>query len=97
MIQAGYIIHFDEEQRKELILDTKINELSFSDALSVYDWKIKDIQVVLLSFTGETVDYISLATRGNRVATAKYRVEFSDLINLNSLSIKEIEKNLIKE
>ncbi|RXJ96334.1 hypothetical protein CRV00_01575 [Malaciobacter molluscorum] len=94
MSNDGYIIHFDEEQRKELILDTKIDEGSFSDALSVHDWKIRDIQVALLSFDGKTIDYISLATRGNRVATAKYRVEFSELVNLDSLLIEDIEKEL---
>ncbi len=76
--QEGLIIHFDEEQRNYLIQNDD-EQATFSDALSVPDWKVKQLQVVLLSFTGTTIDYISLATRGNRVATAKSRIEFSDM------------------
>ena len=89
----GLIIHFDEEQRGDFLKEEKENQ-SFSDALSVHDWEIRKLQIVLLSFTGATIDYICLATKGNRVATAKSRVEFSDLVNLSSIPVHEIEKLL---
>ncbi len=89
----GLIIHFDEEQRGDFLKEEKENQ-SFSDALSVHDWEIGKLQIVLLSFTGGTIDYICLATKGNRVATAKSRVEFSDLVNLSSIPVHEIEKLL---
>lgn len=89
----GLIIHFDEEQRGDFLKEEKENQ-SFSDALSVHDWEIKKLQIVLLSFTGATIDYICLATKGNRVATAKSRVEFSDLVDLSSIPVHEIEKLL---
>lgn len=88
--QEGLIIHFDEEQRNDLIKSNEEN-LTFSDALSVYDWEIKQLQVVLISFTGKTIDFISLASKGSRVATAKSRVEFSDLVDLNSVPLDKIE------
>lgn len=89
-MQEGLIIHFDEEQRKIFLKDNDENSV-FSDALSVYDWELKKLQVVLLSFSGQTIDYISLAVRGDRVATAKSRVEFSDLVDLHSIPIKDVE------
>ena len=90
----GLLIHFDEEQRKSLIGSDDEEGLTFTDALSVPDWHIKRLQVVLLSFDGETIDYICIATKGKRVATAKSRVEFSDLVRLYSIPIKEIEAKL---
>lgn len=91
--QEGYIIHFDEEQRKHLIHSDR-PYATFSDALSVPDWEIKRLQVVLLSFSGSTIDYICLATRGNKVATAKSRVEFSDIVDLHKVPVIEVEKLL---
>ncbi|HDZ45394.1 hypothetical protein LCGC14_0193190 [marine sediment metagenome] len=89
----GLIIHFDEEQRKDLIKGD--NEgANFSDALSVPDWEMKQLQVVLLSFSGTTIDYICLAKKGSRVATAKSRVEFYDLVELDNVKLSEIEEKL---
>lgn len=90
---VGLIIHFDEEQRNDLLNEERRGS-GFSDALSVHDWEMKQIQVVLLSFTGNTIDFIALATKGNRVTTAKSRVEFSDLVDLSSVPLKEVENLL---
>ncbi|HHX8301701.1 TPA: hypothetical protein ACVOZB_004593 [Vibrio diabolicus] len=87
---VGLIIHFDEDQRNYLLSEVR-REHRFSDALSVNDWEIKQLQVVLLSFTGRTIDFVALATKGSRVVTGKSRVEFSDLVDLNSIPIREIE------
>ncbi|MCG6221294.1 hypothetical protein, partial [Vibrio diabolicus] len=87
---VGLIIHFDEDQRNYLLSEVR-REYRFSDALSVNDWEIKQLQVVLLSFTGRTIDFVALATKGSRVVTGKSRVEFSDLVDLNSIPIREIE------
>ena len=92
--EQGLIIHFDEERRNELIKEYGEQRHSFSDALSVADWEVKQLQVVLLSFTGVSIDYICLAARGNRVVTGKYRVEFSDLVDLSSLSKQDVENYL---
>lgn len=89
----GLIIHFDEEQRGDFLQAEKESQ-SFSDALSTYDWKIRQLQIVLISFSGTTIDYICLATKGNQVATAKSRVEFYDLVRLESISVREIEQLL---
>lgn len=90
---VGLIIHFDEDQRNDLLSEERINH-RFSDALSVHDWELKQVQAVLLSFTGHTIDFIALATKGSRVVTGKSRVEFSDLIDLNSVHLSEIESLL---
>jgi hypothetical protein len=86
----GLIIHFDEEERRDYLREGKDTK-SFSDALSVHDWELRQLQLVLLSFSGLTIDYICLAIRGNRVATAKSRVEFSDFVDLDSTSVDAIK------
>ncbi|MGR2740921.1 hypothetical protein ACUY1T_20945 [Billgrantia sp. Q4P2] len=87
---VGLIIHFDEDQRNYLLSEERRGH-RFSDALSVHDWEIKQVQVVLLSFTGRTIDFIALATKGSRVVTGKSRVEFSDLVDLDSIPLREVE------
>ncbi|WP_154923297.1 hypothetical protein [Klebsiella grimontii] len=89
----GFIIHFDEDERNYYINEGYYGD-SFTDALSVPDWDIKKLQVVLLSFTGVTIDFICLATKGNRVVTAKSRVEFTNLIDLNGIPLTEVEERL---
>nr|WP_079784181.1 hypothetical protein [Pseudomonas sp. LPH1] len=89
----GLIIHFDEEQRN-FLLNEERQGLGFSDALSVHDWEMRQLQAVLISFTGSTIDFICLATKGNRVVTAKSRVEFSDLVDLKSIPLIDIENSL---
>lgn len=90
---AGLIIHFDENQRNYLLSEER-KDHRFSDALSVHEWEIKQVQVVLLSFTGQTIDFIALATKGSRVVTGKSRVEFSDLVDLYSIPLCKIESLL---
>ncbi|WFF41217.1 hypothetical protein EVC62_06710 [Salinicola endophyticus] len=87
---VGVIIHFDEDQRNYLLSEER-RDHRFSDALSVHDWEIKQVQVVLLSFSGRTIDFIALATKGSRVVTGKSRVEFSDLVDLGAIPLHEVE------
>jgi hypothetical protein len=91
---TGVLIFFDESQRRELIRDQiVVGNRSFSDALSVPDWELKKLSIALLSFSESKVDFISLVRRGRRVATAKYKVEFSELIPL-AIPIEDIEARL---
>lgn len=75
----GFIIHFDEDERNYYI-NGDYYGASFTDALSVPDWDIKKIQVVLLSFTGATIDFICLATKGNRALNGKPHNRGSSLL-----------------
>src|SRR5215213_998600 len=79
---GGVLIFFDEPQRQELIQERADGYASFSDTLSSPDWKFRSLDVCLLSFSGATIDYIGLVRRGKAVATAKIRVEFSELVPL---------------
>ena len=91
--KTGALIFFDENQRAELIRDYFTSGV-FSDALSIPDLEPRKTEVALLAFSEETVDFISLMKRGRTVATAKSRVEFSDLVSLNVVPIKELEVKL---
>jgi len=48
----------------------------------------------LLSFSESTVDYISLAKKGKRVATSKSRIEFSGMVDLGAVRVAELETRL---
>ncbi|KKA06215.1 hypothetical protein VP02_18870 [Pseudomonas ogarae] len=88
----GLLVRFDESRRADLI-KWKIGEgfESFSDALSVSDWDVGQLSTALLSFSESTIDYICLAKKGNQVVTSKSRVEFSSILDLESIKISEVE------
>lgn len=92
---TGLLLHFDEERRSDLIQD-KIDGgyESFSDALSVPDWELGQLNIALLGFTDSTIDYIALAKKGKRVVTSKNRIDFSGLVNLNAIPIHAVESRL---
>jgi hypothetical protein len=91
----GLLIYFDEERRRDLIQE-KIegNYEPFSDALSVPDWELGQLNIALLCFSEATVDYISLAKMGKRVVTSKNRIEFSGMVSLRAISVSAIESRL---
>lgn len=91
----GILIFFDEERRREVIKFRKdIGFDSFSDALSVLDLEIGRSGVAALAFSENTLDFLSLITRGKQVVTSKSRVEFSDLIDLQSIPFDVIAARL---
>jgi hypothetical protein len=93
---SGLLVYFDEVRRSNLIRD-KLQHGQyepFSDTFSIDDWKLSRLSPALLSFSDSTIDYIALAAKGKRVATAKVRVEFREIVNLGSVSIDRIESRL---
>lgn len=93
---SGILVRFDESRRADL-LKWRLSDdgyESFSDALSVADWPVSQLSVALLSFSASTIDYICLAKKGNRVVTSKSRVEFSSLLDLQSLNLDAIQAAL---
>jgi len=92
---TGLLLHFDEERRSDLIQDkVEGGYESFSDALSVPDWELGQLNIALLGFTDSTIDYIALAKKGKRVVTSKNRIDFSGLVNLKAIPIHAIESRL---
>lgn len=92
---TGLLIYFDEEQRRDLIQERIDGGYEpFSDALSVLDWEIGQLSIALLSFSESTIDYITLAKKGKRVVTSKFRVDFSETLNLQAISIDAVELRL---
>ncbi|MGC2237984.1 MAG: hypothetical protein WA584_17625 [Pyrinomonadaceae bacterium] len=91
----GLLIFFDEAKHNQLLREYRLGEdRTFSDALSISDWRIKTKEVALLSFSDNSIDYISLAVKKNLVVTAKARIEFSHLVSLNAVNITEVENIL---
>ncbi|MGH9853862.1 MAG: hypothetical protein ACREBD_28805, partial [Blastocatellia bacterium] len=83
---TGLIIHFDEGRRRDLIQEKVEGDYEpFTDALSVRDWQLRQRNIALLSFSNSTIDYISIAEKGKRVVTSKYRIQFSGMLNLGAI------------
>lgn len=92
---TGLLLHFDEERRSDLIKDkVEGGYESFSDALSIPDWELGQLNIALLGFTNSSIDYIALARKGKRVVTSKNRIDFSGLVNLGSIPVQAIEARL---
>jgi len=95
--KEGIIIFFDEVRRRDIIEERSEGEYaSFSDALSVSDWDIRDTTLSLLAFSPDSIDYICLASKGKKVATSKARVNFSEIVNLGKIQISDIESKINK-
>lgn len=96
MKKQGFLIFFDESRRRDLIkkfyLDGSIE--SFSEALSVPDWNVKEYDVVFLSFEVNKIDYMALAHKGKHVVTSKNKIEFTDILDLNSINISHINEKM---
>jgi len=91
---TGLIIVFDEEKRK-YSLEERVYYGSFSDALSVSDWPMKELQVCLLSFDDEKINEACIAKKQWKVATAKNRIEFSDFVQFEpAIRFDELEKEI---
>jgi hypothetical protein len=91
----GLIIFFDEERRQDLLKERSEGGYeTFSDALSVPDWELGKLGLALLSFSGTTIDYLAIVSRGRRVATSKYRVEFSKILDLHSVDVDVVSQAL---
>lgn len=92
---TGMLLHFNEERRSDLIQDRIEGDYkSFSDALSVPDWTLGQLNIALICFTDSTIDYIALAKKGKRVVTSKNRIDFSGLVNLQAVPIQTVESLL---
>lgn len=91
---SGFCVIFDEEQRSDLLKERGAMDWNFSDVFSAPDWGFKKLEVCFLSFDGVNLDYVCLARRGNKVATAKYLVTFSDFVDLSEINIQELGENL---
>jgi hypothetical protein len=91
---SGLLIYFDEIQRRDFIQEELGVYEPFSDTLSVKDWEIGQVSLALLGFSESTIDYIALAKKGKRVATVKFHVGFSGLVNLQSISVESLESRL---
>jgi len=95
MKTTGLLLHFDEERRSYLIQESIEGGYGeFSDALSVTDWPLGQLNIALLSFSELTIDYICLAKKDKRVVTSKNRINFSGLVNLHSIPIQELEARI---
>ncbi len=92
---SGIILLFDEAQRADLLAQ-RIEEFDqpFSDTLSVKDWPIGKACLALLSFEEDEFTFLALARKGRRVATSKYKIEFSSLVNLDHLPIASVQENI---
>jgi len=93
-IREGVIISFSESRKKELLGELRDDDSfsSFSDALDILETRIKEKEVSILSFSEQTLDFLCISTKGNKVVTGKHRVEFSNFVALDSLYIKDVEE-----
>jgi hypothetical protein len=90
---GGYLILFDEAQRARFLTEVRDLRDGFSDAISAADWPVKGVEVCGLLFDNRSVSHFALATRGRKAATGKWRVHFSDVIDV-AVDLAALESQL---
>ena len=92
---TGMLVYFDETRRADLLQESVEGTFApFTDALSIRDWALGNVTVAVLAFSEDTLDYISIARKKNRVVTSKNRIEFASIVSLESIPIRAIEARL---
>lgn len=76
---GGFLISFDESQRNAFLKEVRDLENGFTDALSSDDWPVRRWEVCGLLFEPGKITHWALARKGNKVATGKVRVEFTEV------------------
>ena len=90
---AGFLIRFDEVQRATFLREIHTLEDGFSDALSSADWPVKQWEVCGLMFEPQAITHWALARKGNKVASGKVRVDFTEVI-ATDIPLAEIERRV---
>ena len=92
---GGFIFILDEFQRAGNIEFRLERDRTFTDAISISDWHTKQAEIFLISFDDRTISHMALARRGNRGATQKRLIRFSNFIEFEPhISYAEIQENL---
>jgi hypothetical protein len=87
---GGFLFIFDEAKRL-MAIEERASTGSFTDVVSGPDWQPKEVELCLLSFYDQQINYATLGRRGNKVAYKRYRFTFDNLVQLNDLSFGKIE------
>ena len=90
----GLIFVVAEPYRAIRVEEHAANFGDFTDTVSAHDLEAKKRVIALVSFDGETFSYAALATRGNRVATAKHVMRFARLVELDHLTPEELSRHV---
>src|SRR5687767_6178844 len=81
--KGGYLILFDEAQRAGFLAEVRDLRDGFSDAISAADWPVKGVEVCGLLLDNRHISHLALATRRGKAATGKWRVNFSDVVDVS--------------
>lgn len=90
---GGYAFEFNVGA-PEKILRSRRSGKAFSDAISVYSWNNKAVEVCLISFDSKHLHGAALGRRGVEVVTDKYRITFSNFVEFEPISFAEIKASV---
>lgn len=91
--KKGFFVRLGDS-RKDLINSYIDQGLSFSDAFNSYAWDAAGLQISLLSFNKDKIDYVCLSEKRAKVVTGKSRVDFFDFVPVNNVGFREISEIL---
>lgn len=92
---GGFLFIIDEPQRAQVIKERIEIDSVFTDTLSAPDWKARKSEIFLISLAEGYIHFAALAHRGKHVATEKYHIEFSNIVQFGPpVSINEIQEGL---
>ncbi|MCZ7583469.1 MAG: hypothetical protein M5R36_09130 [Deltaproteobacteria bacterium] len=91
---GGFIFSIIEGERASRLEEIIEESFSFTDTVSSVDLKPKTLEICFISLDGQSFSYAALARRGQKVATLKFRLRFTDLVDLDHLPISDIEADI---
>jgi len=92
---GGYLFFIDERERALLMDEYIERDGTFTDTISAPDWRTKAAEIFLLSLGWGEIHYAALVRRGARVATQKYGIRFTNLVEFTPpIPIDEIQERL---
>ncbi len=92
MSYAGIIIRLLEPGHSGELKRKAQNGASFTYGLSRSDLEPGRNEIAILSFTGQSLDYLSFATETQAAETGRVRMRFSEFFNLDRLPVNELER-----
>lgn len=90
---GGYAFQFDGNAPDKIFRSRRTGK-AYSDALSVWGWDNKAVEICLISFDGRHLHGAALGRRGAEVVTDKYRITFSNFIGFEQVSFAEVEASV---
>jgi hypothetical protein len=87
---SGLLLLFDQPVGAARLRDQAQGFGVFTDILGAADLDVSSSHVCLITYDGQAFEHAAIARRMQKVSTTKYRIRFSDFVDLDRVGIEEL-------